>query len=241
MCDLFGSKCRSELARANERIATLESEVGAYDGKIDELLSVVNLMENGPGAPSLDRMRVLSRDVMHQELTEVFGERYTGCPHVLLSDGDWLVGPKQDMDFYLDYYSMFWLPKLKPYKIIEWTRLDSTKVQIWARDCDDFSDFLQGVPTMHLDRTPLPWGQMWGKVEGAFISGGHAFNFMLTCDESFDEVTTAGLETWLIEPQKGRGWSVPTPEGPLDVYQVASYRLRPMADFTVLEIWFMKV
>lgn len=232
------ARLEQEKKEACDSLGNAMDRIGELEDHVSDLNGIVSLMEDGPGEPQ-GPLRVLSRDLINSKLTEVFGPVYQECQIRLFSDGDWVVPPRSDMSFYLDYFTMFWLPKLKPYTVIEVTRLDGTVVQIWARDCDDYADFLQGIPTMHLAWTPMPWGQFWGDVQG-IVTGTHAFNWFITCTEEFDEVSINGLELWMIEPQRGQGWTVESAPG-VTVYPVVGFIARPMSMFTVERIWMCKV
>ena len=232
--------CQAENNVLRAQVAVLQDRVDELIGSVTQQQEIISLMEDGPGAPKTTP-RVLTWSVLNQKLLDVFGERYPTCPTKLFSDADWLVSTVKDVQFYIDYYSMFWLPKISPYKVVEWTKLDGTKVRIWARDCDDFSDFLQGVPTMHLDWVGLPWGIMWAEIEGAFISGYHAFNWTVTMKEGFDELDPDGLDMWLIEPQGKNSMWVPTSQGDISITVADRLVAQPMAAFKVKSIGMIKV
>ena len=215
----------------------------------DELLKLSKLLTEGPEIPDQSNVRWLQASYIQTCLYEAFPAQMQKVPleMQLWSDSDYLVCPADQIQLFLDYYTMFWLPNIKPYTVTKWTKLDGTTVDIWALDCDDFSDFLQGIPALNPKWACFPWGIMWANVEGLFMAGGHAFNFVVCCDDNYTEESpsltpTKGLKLYIIEPQQGQQWSVNTPAGMIVKTAITGYQLKEVKGFfNVKEIWMTKV
>ena len=249
-----------QLTEANKALATLTQQLQecqqassadllALIKERDELLKLSKLLTEGPEIPDQSKVRWLQASYIQALLYESFPVpmQKLSIDLQLWSDSDYLVCPAASIQLFLDYYTMFWLPNIKPYTVIKWTKLDGTTVDIWALDCDDFSDFLQGIPALNPKWSCFPWGVMWGQVEGILLSGGHAFNWIVCCTDEYQEVSpsmtpTKGLKLYIIEPQVGQQWSVNTPAGQITKAEVTGYVLKePGAGFNVKEIWMTKV
>lgn len=217
-----------------------ECQQGGNSEDLQELKDIIALMEDGPGAPK-DPLRVITLAQMVQLLDKTLGDHFRNCPGRMFSDADWLVATREDIQIYLDYYSMFWLPKIKPYTVVEWKKLDGSTVKVWQRDCDDFSDFFQGFPALHVDWTGLPWGTMWAQVEG-WIQGSHAFNFTVARNGDYKEQGIDGLYLYLIEPQGKNAMWVPTRDGDeIKVAEVDRLVMQPAATFKISQLNNIKV
>lgn len=216
-----------------------ECQQGNNNQDLKELKDIIALMEEGPGAPK-DPLRVITLNQMVQLLDKTLGARFQNSRGRMFSDADWLVATREDIQFYLDYYSMFWLPKIKPYTVVDWEKLDGSTVKIWQRDCDDFADFFQGFPALHVDWVGLPWGIMWGQVEG-WLQGSHAFNFTVARTDDYKEQGTNGLSLYLIEPQVGQSMWVPTRSGNVEVAEVERLVMQPASIFKIKNLTNIKV
>ena len=224
------------LTQTNDTLIAENDLLVAQKSELDE---VVRLMEDGPGDPQ-DPLRVLTLDLMIQKLGITYSDVFHGCHTRMFADSDWLIASRRDVQFYLDYYSMFWLPKIKPYTILEFTKLDGTVVRLMIRNCDEFCDFFQGFPALHLPWSGLPWGIFWGEVQG-WISGYHAFNWTMYYTDGYDENGIAGIETSIIEPQGKNSMWVPTRDGEVKVTVADRLVAQPAAMFTVNSLGAIKV
>ena len=245
-CDLY---YKERLKQCNENLTVCEKNNEVLRLKISDLekklkdkdsdsTAIVELMEKGPGPPKKP-VCVLTGNLMIEKVTRVFGDIYLDCPSKLWSDSDWLLGQIEDVQLYLDYYSMFWLPKIRPYTILDWTMLDGTTKRIWVRDCDDFTDFLVGINVLHLPWCGFPWGMMWADVDG-WIDGYHAFGWTIAANSSFNEKSINGLDLYLIEPQGKNSYWVPTRDAKVKVTEVNRFVAQPAANYTVTSMSVIK-
>ena len=216
-------ECRKERDTYKELATGLEQ-------KHIELSQRLTLLTEGPEPPLLEELKVLPQGILEQLLKQTLGARFTQCPNKLWSDGDWIVCSKSHVDRYLDYYSEHWLPLAKPYKII----IVEGK-EVWARDCDNFADLMVGLPTIHhVHWSGLTWGMLWGNVEGS-IMGPHAFDAIVSCDDTYNGKNTTGLDLWLLEPQWGDIWEPRSGKS-----EVVGYQPRSPKDYRVIDLWATK-
>jgi len=227
--------------RANEAISERDQAVdalGAQMAKHNELSRVHSLMIEGPEPPPEADMRVLPSQIMQQLLLDRFGQIYTNALSqgaIKLSDGDWLTAEESHLGRYLEYYTEYWLPRFGPYYVLTWKKLDGTEVEIWVRNCDDWADFLHGLPGLHHHFwSGLPWGLFWGKVIGLLMAGYHAFNWHVCWHGNYDETSITGLNLFLIEPQKGKQWTV-NMGMPVTVHEVVGLVPREVKGFYTVE------
>lgn len=252
-------KVQADLTEANNAIAVLTqglqdcqqgsgAQLIAIIKERDELIKLSRLLTEGPEIPDQSKVRWLQASYIQACLYEAFPVpmQKLSIDLQLWSDSDYLVCPADQIQLFLDYYTMFWLPNIKPYTVISWTKLNGEKVDIWALDCDDFADFLQGIPALNPKWSCFPWGIMWGQVEGILLSGGHAFNAMVCCTDEYKEESpsmtpTKGLKFYVIEPQIGQQWNVNTPIGQITKGEITGYILKePRAGFNIKDIWMTK-
>ena len=208
-----------------------------------ELDTINTNLNKGPEPPGEDKIRVLNASLLQTLLANVLGDKYTKCPAKHFSDTDYLVCPKEDVERWLEFFGKFWLPKIKPYRIVKWKKLDGTEVEIYAVDCDDFSDAFQGITAVYEKWAPFPWGEFWGLIEGPSMMGGHAFCWVVTCDESFDEKSVDGLKLHIIEPQWSESWVAGTEMMSHQKFvRVDELRLAEMSPaYEIKELWMVKV
>ena len=254
------SDCEQQLGQLQESYDALTEDLGLANVKNtkltglletaqkerDDLLELSRLLTQGPDIPDQSKVRWLQASYVQQTIFEQLPvSQQLALDKWFWSDADYLVCPKSSIDFFLDYFKMFWLPNLK-YTVFEWTKLDGTKVEIWADDCDDIQDFFQGIPSLNSKWSCFPWGTFWAEIEGLFMSGGHAFGFIICCDDNYKEESpsttpTKGLTLYIIEPQMSQMWKVNTPAGELSKYALKDLKLTPAAAFTVKGLWLVKV
>lgn len=228
------------------RVETLDNDYASALGIIRDLNSKVTLLTKGPDAPPVERLRVASQGIQHQLYAEKLGQRYTDLAiggHMYWSDLHWLVPQKPDVDRYCKYLKDNWLPTVKPYTVIEWVTLAGDVVKIAQIDCDDFADWFQGKNAEHGLWAGIAWGLFWGMVRGTLMTGPHAFNFVPTWEEPYNEQTTVGLTLWNLEPQVLGTWTVELPFGTARVGQVTSITPKPVEAglFKIENLWLGKV
>jgi hypothetical protein len=230
------------LENSNANIASLQKQY-------NDLTDLQKLLTEGPPIPDQGKVRWLQASYIEAVLSEGLGPAFDNLPFEkrFWSDSDYLVCPRESIQLFLDYYTMFWLPNINPYTVTKWTKLNGTTVDIWALDCDDFADFLKGLPAINPKWSCFPWGIMWGQVEGLFIAGGHAFDFVVCCTDEYKEESpsltpTKGLKLYIIEPQAGQQWSVNTPVGMIVRAAITGYQLKEVKGFfNVKEVWMTMV
>jgi hypothetical protein len=215
---------QAELKEANNAIAVLTqnlqechqgsgAELLAVIKERDELLKLSNLLTEGPDVPDQSKVRWLPLAYIDALLTTQLGTKYTQCTSKHYSEDNYVVCSKWDMEQFIQYYAMFWMPHIK-YVTQQWKKLNGSQVEIWMNDCDNYSDFFKGLPAINPNWACFPWGQVWAEVEG-WMSGGHAFNILVCCDDTYNETSIAGLHAYLLEPQMAGGglWPAARPVG----------------------------
>ena len=244
-----------QLADTEALLAACTTEKKDLQYKFDALTALHNdyvkfakLLTEGPEIPDQSKVKWLQASYIEAVLTDALGAPFANLPleKRFWSDSDFLVCPADQIQLFLDYYTMFWLPNINPYTILKWTKLNGENVDIWAVDCDDFADFLQGLPTINSKWACFPWGTMWGVVGGS-MNGGHAFNWIVCCDDDYKEESpsvtpTKGLKLYLIEPQMGQQWPKETPSGTVVRAEITGYKLKEVKGFfDITEVWLCKV
>ncbi len=198
--------CQGNLAAANSRIADMIGQLAAAMAFSDKCKMLIN----GPAAPAKDSLRLLSGANMQQLWAVRLGQPFLDCLNrggVHFAWPPWLVCKQSDVLVFLDFYNTNILPLMKAYIVLDWTDTKGNKVQVSGRTCSDFAALFWGLPTMYPGWTPLAWGMMWAYVESLFLTGGHAFNFVVCWDTPFTEDTIDGLSLLEIEPQTSGRWT----------------------------------
>ena len=210
-CNQAQANLADQLKTANGGLAQAQAQTAALQKQYDDLAALDNLMKQGPPPPAKENLRVLSQAILNDLLWKRLGQKYIDCQMsgaVHFSWPPWLIGKKDDLDRYCQFFKDLWLPLLQPYTVLDWVDTHGNKVQIAGRACSDFSDNFGGIPSLYLNWCPLPWGVFWAVVDGFFISGGHGFNFCVTWDSPYDETNSNGLTLWNIEPQTSGDWTI---------------------------------
>jgi len=234
--------------------ARLNDLLRDIDGRLSSLLWWYNalrrehqlhrlILTEGPPPPPREKTRVLSMKLLDQFLVEKLGEKYARCPGKHFSDLDYLVTFREEWERLNQFFVEHWLPRIKPYLVIKWRRLDGTEAHIYARDCQQFGSFYYAFPALYEGWTAFCRAELWGRIrlsESRF--GGHAYNGLVFCDETFDEKTTKGLRLCYAEPQVGDIWRVPYEGGELELSDVKGMEIRDLTpeSFQVEEFWMIK-
>ena len=245
------SDCEQKLGQCQLDLGDCQTKLGDMQASYDELteefaianvensklkgeLARMNLLKAGPEPPAEDKLRTITGQQMNDLLYAKLGQKYLQAPH-FFSDELWFVTASTEVDRYLKFFKENWLPMLNPYTVIEWKNMSGQTVQIYSRDCDDFADFFQGVASLYLGWSGVAWGNIWAVVNGLFMSGGHAFNFVPTYRDTYNEVGINGLDLWLIEPQYSSGWTVNGK--PMSAQsELLGYELKPASVFALYNV-----
>jgi len=232
------TQCVADLAACNAQLTTSKDLSILLAGQLedakdllaaalkqnDDLLKLSQLLTEGPEIPDMCKVRWLPQAYIDTVLATQLGTKYTLCPAKHFSELNYLVCSKEEMTRFIQYYAMFWMPHIK-YVTQQWTKLDGSQVEIWMNDCDDFADFFSGINALNANWACFPWGQIWADVQGFAITGGHAFNILICCDDTYNEASTIGLKAYLLEPQVAGGgpWPAARP-------QITGYALRELEE-----------
>ena len=209
-CEGKLATCTGQLAKSNEAYDKVTEEnvrLNTTNTQLIGQLAALNMLKMGPVPPSENKLRVINGAQLNDLLFAKLGQIYASAPH-FFSDDIYQITTAPETDRYLRFYEKNWLPILNPYTVLEWRMLNGQVVKIYIRDCDDFADHFQGVASTYLGWSGIAWGNIWAVVNGLFLSGGHAFNFVPTYREEYNEVGINGLDLWLIESQTSGAWTV---------------------------------
>ena len=213
---LENSQLQQQLRDANVSLATLTDNLKDCNTNVGKAQQAYALLTNGPPAPQKANLRVLSAINLQSLLVARIGQPFLDClarGGVHYAWPPWLICPQNDIYSYLEFYNANILPLLQPYTVLDWTDTHGNKLQISGRTCSDFSAFFWGLSTLYLGWTPLAWGVIWAYVESLFLSGGHAFNFVVCWappfveDPNHNAVDGDGLSLLEIEPQTSGRWT----------------------------------
>jgi len=209
-CPADLAKCNSDKAALQAQLSQVDTELSDTKAALTEItanLQACNtdlgkaqlayaLLTKGPAAPTKDSLRLLSGVNMQQLLAVKLGQPFIDClgrNQVHFAWPPWLICRQSDISSYLDFYNTYILPLIQPYTVLDWVDTKGNKVQVSGRTCSDFSALFWGLPTMYLGWTPLAWGVMWAYVESLFLTGGHAFDFVVCWDPPYTEDSIDGL------------------------------------------------
>lgn len=229
VCQLDLGDCQKKLGDITESYDELTEEfalVNVANSKLKGELAKLNLLKAGPEPPPESNLRTITGAQMNDLLAAKLGQKYLQAPH-FFSDDPWFVTTSAEIDRYNAFYKNVWLPILNPYTVVKWKALNGQVYDIATRDCDDFADHYQGITATYLGWSGIAWGNIWAVVKGLFMAGAHAFNFVPTYRDVYNEVGINGLDLWLIEPQSSGGWTVAGRRGDLTAV-VEGYELKPL-------------
>lgn len=185
--------------------------------EIDELKATANLMTEGPSTPDPATWKWLPQGFINEVMSRQLGVKYDQCPAKHFTESDYLVTTMMEMKRFIDYYAMFWMPHIK-YITQEFKKKDGNSVLIYMNDCDNYANFLQGLPAINANWACFPWGKIWAEVQGVMMMGGHAFNCVIVDDGTYNETSSAGLKAYLLEPQAAGGGPWPAARAPIQNY-----------------------
>ena len=223
--------CKVDLKAADDQLVIVQDEMNKVELSLaaslkerDELLKLSKLLTEGPEIPDQSKVRWLPQSYIHEVLARQLGDKYNLCPAKHFSESDYLVTTAMEMKRFIDYYAMFWMPNIR-YVTQQWKKLDGSQVEIWMNDCDNYSDFFKGLPAINPNWACFTWGQIWAQVAGPMLAGGHAFNFLLCRDDTYNEANSLGLKAYLLEPQMAQGGPWPARRS-----QIERYNLRELKE-----------
>jgi len=234
--------CNQAKATLADQLATLTSQLSACNASLSAGQQAFAALTAGPPAPATANLRVVDAAKLNQLWWEKLGQPYTDCINaggVHWAWPPWLCCKEADLQGYLAFFKQTFLPLLTPYTVLDWVDTFGNHTQISGRTCSDFSAAFWGIPSLYLGWTPIVWGVVWAQVESLFLSGGHAFNWTLTWDESYVEpspadtvVSAKGLSLAFIEPQTEGHWNA---QGiALDeTAKVVGLKSRPIEDLSI--------
>jgi hypothetical protein len=231
-CTTDLAACKVDLKAADDQLSIVQDEMNRVELTLaaalkerDELIKLSRLLTEGPEIPDRSKVRWTPQSYIHEVLAQQLGDKYNLCPAKHFSESDYLVTTAMEMKRFIDYYAMFWMPNIR-YVTQQWKKLDGTQVEVWMNDCDDYADFFHGINALNANWACFPWGQVWADVQGFAMTGGHAFNIFICCDDNYNENSPVGLKAYLLEPQMAGGGGWPA----LGRQQVASYELRELKE-----------
>jgi len=218
------SSLTTQISTLSTALMTKTAEADSLQSERDELLKLSKLLTEGPDIPDMSKVRWLPQAYIDTILNLQMGTKYTLCPAKHFAESDYLVCSKEEMTRFIQYYAMFWMPHIK-YVTQQWNKLDGSQVEIWMNDCDNYSDFFKGIPAINANWACFPWGQVWADVQGFTMAGGHAFNILICCDDTYKETSAVGLKAYLLEPQMAGGGPWPAAR-----QQITSYELKELKE-----------